>query len=158
VFTRPLGSRKATLADSLLSLTLYEPRASARTPALVVLKPLVWAGASLVIGAFADVEGDPIVRTRSAHDFGTTLTGGEVAPSADFAESSAPPLTWAAASTALARWSALDGIAALIRSEAAPVEARLEGREATWICGMAGTIGTIGTFGRPEALIFMVVG
>jgi len=150
VFTRPLGSKKAILADSLLSLTLYEPRASAKDPALLVLCPLVWAATSLATEAFADAEGGPMVRTRSAHDFGPILIGGEVGPSPELTEIPAPSLTWAAVSTALARWTALDGTAGLADSEPAPVEARLEGREATGILGIAGTIGIIGTFGRPD--------
>ena len=41
-------------------------------------------------------------------------------------------------------------------SEALLTDARLEGREAKEIIGMAGTIGTIGMFGRPENLFFGV--
>lgn len=48
--------------------------------------------------------GGPLVLTRSAHDFGADLLGGEIVPSADLTEiPESPPLVCAAVSTALVR-------------------------------------------------------
>ena len=104
VLTRPLGSKKAIFALSLFSFTLYELRASAKDPAFAWAKPLIRVAESPGAWAVLAVVFCPVVRTRSAQDFGAALIGGEVAVSADLAESSlcsAFPL--AAVSTALAR-------------------------------------------------------
>ena len=77
--------------------------------------------------------------------------------SADFVGSSfSTALTFAAVSTALARWSAFDGVP-LTTSEVTLIEARLDGREVNGKFGTAGTIGIRETGGRPEAFSLGVI-
>jgi len=87
--------------------------------------------------------GGAIVLTRSAHDLGASFFGGDVVGvvcSAITAESSA--LAWAAASTAFARGSLLEGWnpAALPLSEVVLAGACFDGRDGRGILGIAGTI------------------
>lgn len=104
VLTRPLGSKKAIFALSLFSFTLYELRASAKDPDFAGAKPLGRAAESPEAWAVLAVVFCPVVRTRSAHDFGAALIASEVVVSADLAESSlCSAFTLAAVSTALAR-------------------------------------------------------
>ena len=157
VLISPLGSRKAIFAFLLLSFTLYEPRASARDPALDGGKPFVSAAGSLGTWATLAVVFGPMVRTRSAQDFGAAWIWGEVTVSAGWAGSSLScALALAATSTAFARRSAFDG-APLTASEVALKEARLDGRMANGRFGTAGTIGIRGTVGRLVALILGVI-
>ena len=103
VLTRPLGSRNVILLFSFASATLYELSASDKEAVFVVAKPLV----SAVLPASATVVfgfGGAMVLTRSAHDLGATLTGGDgVGVACSAAEVPSSAFAWAAISTALVR-------------------------------------------------------